>query len=109
MIDREKVARAICIERNAGDCHLSCNDDTGCLEVGFDEQCAEMMFADAAISAVLEQLREPLEAIAKDCWVPGRSDKEMYRAWRAIAVERVDIARGLLDAAFPPQESKGEG
>jgi hypothetical protein len=43
-----------------------------------------------------ERLREALKDISAECWVSLGSDEEMYKGWRAVAVERVDIARAAL-------------
>jgi len=43
-----------------------------------------------------ERLREALKDIGAECWVSLGSDEEMYRGWRAVAAERVDIARAAL-------------
>jgi len=43
-----------------------------------------------------ERLREALKDIGAECFVPHGTDKEMWEGWRAVAVERVDIARAAL-------------
>jgi len=44
----------------------------------------------------IERLREALKDISAECFVPHGTDKEMWEGWRAVAVERVDIARTAL-------------
>lgn len=51
----------------------------------------------------IEKLRGVLEKIAAEASVPVRTKKKggikhkwMYRAWRKIAVDRIDIARAAL-------------
>jgi len=44
----------------------------------------------------IERLREALKDIGAECFVPHGTDKEMWEGWRAVAVERVDIARAAL-------------
>lgn len=41
-------------------------------------------------------LETALEKIAAEVSIPVRSDKQMYDAWRAVAVKRIDIARAAL-------------
>ena len=43
-----------------------------------------------------ERLREALKDIGAECFVPHGTDKEMWVGWRAVAVERVDVARAAL-------------
>ncbi len=44
----------------------------------------------------IERLRGALKDIGAECFVTHGTDKEMWEGWRAIAVERVDIARAAL-------------
>lgn len=43
-----------------------------------------------------DRMREALNQIAAECIVSVGTDKQMYQRWRALAVERVDIARAIL-------------
>ena len=50
-----------------------------------------------ALTAENERLREALVKVAAECRVPVGNDTVMYVRWRALAVERVDIARAALE------------
>ena len=50
-----------------------------------------------ALTAEVERLREALVKVAAECRVPVGNDTVMYVRWRALAVERVDIARAALE------------
>lgn len=47
-------------------------------------------------AAVIGELVEALEKIAATASVSVSTDKAMYRGWRKVAVERIDIARAAL-------------
>jgi hypothetical protein len=77
--------------------HNSCRNDMVCEE------------AATALSALMSErdaYREALEEIAADAWVSVDKPKKMYRGWRAVAVERIDIARAALAAAIRSDDGK---
>jgi hypothetical protein len=55
-----------------------------------------IVYPEELLAARVKELEAALQAIAADASVPLCSDKEMYEGWRAIAVERIDIARAAL-------------
>jgi hypothetical protein len=60
----------------------------------------------AEVEAERDALREALGKIAAPCAVSVTADwRVMYEAWRAICVERVDIARAALET----RSEQGEG
>ena len=51
-----------------------------------------------ALKARVKELEAALERIAAPCAVSATVDwRVMYEAWRALCVERVDIARAALE------------
>ena len=67
------------------------------VDVLFNPDGAEAADRIEALTAENERLREALVKVAAECRVPVGNDTVMYVRWRALAVERVDIARAALE------------
>jgi hypothetical protein len=109
----ERVARAICAERNAriSDCLLGCTKDTGCLATGFDESDAEYRYAQAAIEAAgIEALTKRVADLEGDWFDKAIRDHEAEHGpsgsdWNiSMVLERLHRARAALSNAARGEE-----
>jgi hypothetical protein len=64
----QRVARAICAERNSDDCRLGCTQDTGCLQNKFTRADDEFGYARWGVGAMSEPSPAVLAIVDTDTW-----------------------------------------